>query len=160
MSFSLVTTVVNFGSMAMLGIPLGPDKAMIGAIALGLGIDYSIHLMSRFHHTLARGMSATQGVVETLRGTGRAILFNGAVVVAGFLVLGTSATPSNATFGLMIAANIVLSCVTAMVVVPAVLAVVGRIQLRRAERAPVRIAGRILDARTARALGVGGDALG
>ena len=121
----LVTTVVNFGGMVMLGIPLGPDKAMIGAIALGLGIDYSIHLMSRFHHTLAAGMSATQGVVEAMRGTGRAILFNGAVVVAGFLVLGTSATPSNATFGLMIAANIALSCATAMVVVPAVLAVVG-----------------------------------
>jgi predicted RND superfamily exporter protein len=154
----LVTTVVNFGAMVLLGIPLGPDKAMIGAIALGLGIDYSIHLMSRFHHTLAAGMSATQGVVEAMRGTGRAILFNGAVVVAGFLVLGTSATPSNATFGLMIAANIALSCATAMVVVPAVLAVVGRIQLRRAERAPVRIAGRLLDARTARALGVGGDA--
>ncbi len=153
----LVTAVVNFGGMTMLGIPLGPDKAMIGAIALGLGIDYSIHLMSRFHRTLAAGMTVNQGVVEAMRSIGRAILFNGAVVVAGFLVLGTSATPSNATFGLMIASNIVLACVTAIAVVPAALAVVGHVVLRRAQRRPVRIAGRLFDASTARALGVGGD---
>jgi predicted RND superfamily exporter protein len=151
----LVTAVVNFGGMTMLGIPLGPDKAMISAIALGLGIDYSIHLMSRFHRHLAAGMTVTQGVVESMRGTGRAILFNGAVVVAGFLVLGTSATPSNATFGLMIASNIVLACVTAMVVVPAALAVVGYVEARRAERRPVRIGGHLFQARTARALGLG-----
>lgn len=153
-----VTAVANFGIMAGLGIPLGPDKAMIGAIALGIGIDYSIHLMSRFHDAIAGGMSVFQAVVEAMRSTGRSILFNGVVVVAGFLVIGSSVTPSNATFGLMIASNIALSCITAMVVLPATLAVVGHYEFSRAHRAPVRIAGRIIDADTARALGVGGGA--
>jgi predicted RND superfamily exporter protein len=152
-----VTAVANFGIMAALGIPLGPDKAMIGAIALGIGIDYSIHLMSRFHDTLEAGMSVFQGVVEAVRSTGRSILFNGVVVVAGFLVIGSSVTPSNASFGLMIANNIALSCVTAMVVLPAALAVVGYYEFSRSRHAPVRIAGRVIKADTARALGLGGD---
>lgn len=153
-----VTTIANFGLMAALGIPLGPDKAMIGAIALGIGIDYSIHLMSRFRDTLEEGMSVFQGIVEAVRTTGRSILFNGVVVVAGFLVIGTSETPSNATFGLIIAGNIALACLSAMIVLPAALAVLGHRELRRARRAPVRIAGRVIAARTARALGIESEA--
>lgn len=153
-----ITTVANFGLMAALGIPLGPDKAMVGAIALGIGIDYSIHLMSRFRDTLEEGMSVFQGIVEAMQTTGRSILFNGIVVVAGFVVIGSSETPSNATFGLVIAANIALACMMAMIVLPAELAVLGHRELRRARRAPVRIAGRVIDARTARALGIESDA--
>jgi predicted RND superfamily exporter protein len=153
-----ITTTANFGIMAALGIPLGPDKAMIGAIALGIGIDYSIHLMSRFRDTLEEGMSVFQGVVEAVRTTGRSILFNGVVVVAGFIVIGSSETPSNATFGLVIAGNVALACITAMIVLPAALAVLGHRELRRARRAPVRIAGRVIEARTARALGIESEA--
>jgi predicted RND superfamily exporter protein len=153
-----ITTIANFGLMAAFGIPLGPDKAMIGAIALGIGIDYSIHLMSRFRDTLEEGMGVFQGIVAAVRTTGRSILFNGVVVVAGFLVIGTSETPSNATFGLVIAGNIALACVSAMVVLPAALAVLGHRELRRARKAPVRIAGRVIAARTARALGIEGEA--
>jgi predicted RND superfamily exporter protein len=152
-----ITTVANFGIMSAFGIPLGPDKAMIGAIALGIGIDYSIHLMSRFRDTLDEGMGVFQGIVEAVRTTGRSILFNGIVVVAGFVVIGSSETPSNATFGLVIAGNIALACISAMVVLPAALAVLGHRELRRARRAPVRIAGRLIDARTARALGIEGE---
>jgi predicted RND superfamily exporter protein len=152
------TTIANFGIMSALGIPLGPDKAMIGAIALGIGIDYSIHLMSRFRDTLEDGMSVFQGIVEAVRTTGRSILFNGIVVVAGFVVIGSSETPSNATFGLVIAGNIALACISAMIVLPAALAVLGHRELKRARHAPVRIAGRLIEARTARALGIEGEA--
>jgi predicted RND superfamily exporter protein len=152
-----ITAIANFGLMSALDIPLGPDKAMIGAIALGIGIDYSIHLMSRFRDTLAEGMSVFQGIVEAVRTTGRAIVFNGVVVVAGFLVIGSSETPSNAMFGLIIAGNIALSCVTAILVLPAALAIIGHREMVRAARAPVRIGGRTIAAHTARALGIGGE---
>jgi predicted RND superfamily exporter protein len=155
----VVTGAVNFGGMAALGIPLGPDKAMISAIALGIGIDYSIHLMSKFRDTLDEGMTVYQGIVEAMRTTGRAILFNGAVVVAGFSVLGFSAAPSNASFGLMIASNMAISCVAALTILPAVLTIVGHVELTRLRVKPVRIGGRLIDARTTRALGLGGESI-
>jgi predicted RND superfamily exporter protein len=151
------TGAVNFGGMAVLDIPLGPDKAMVSAIALGIGIDYSIHLMSKFHDTLAEGMTVYQGIVEAMRTTGRAILFNGAVVVAGFSVLGFSVAPSNASFGFMIASNMAVSCFAALTILPAVLTLVGHFEMKRAAVKPVRIGGRLIDARTTRALGLGGE---
>ncbi len=139
----LFTGIANFGGMALLGVPLGPEKAMIGAIALGIGIDYSIHLMSRFRDVAGRGMSVNEAIVEAMRTTGRAILFNALVVVAGFLVLGFSKSPSNVTFGLMIAANMAVSCAAALTLLPAVLAVMGHYQQARlqTEPAPVAVAG-------------------
>ncbi len=118
------TGVANFGGMALLGIPLGPDKAMISAIALGIGIDYSIHLMSRFRDLVDdEGMSVNDAITEAMRTTGRAVLFNGAVVVAGFMVLGFSTAPSNASFGRTIAGNMALSCLGALVLLPAALTI-------------------------------------
>ncbi len=140
------TGIANFGGMALLGVPLGPDKAMISAIALGIGIDYSIHLMSRFRDMVEAGMNVNEAIVEAMRTTGRAILFNALVVVAGFLVLTFSTSPSNAVFGVMIASNMAVSCVAALVLLPAVLAVIGHYQKARnieageAEAAPAEAA--------------------
>ncbi len=120
---SLFAGIANFGGMALLGIPLGPAEAMVSAIALGIGIDYSIHLMSRMRELTEQKMGITEATVEAMRTTGRAILFNGFVVVAGFTVLALSSTPSNATFGLEVAINMGLTCIAALVLLPAALAV-------------------------------------
>jgi len=71
----------------------------------------------------------SEATVEAMRTTGRAILFNGLVVVAGFTVLALSDTPSNATFGLEVAVNMGLCCVAALVLLPSALAVRSEVGL-------------------------------
>ncbi|MBC8292794.1 MAG: MMPL family transporter [Proteobacteria bacterium] len=128
---STFTAVVNFGVMGAAGVPLGPEKAMITAIALGIGIDYSIHLMSRFRALVARAADVRAATIEAMHSTGRAIVFNGAVVVMGFMVLAFSSSPSNAEFGRLIAANMALSCLGALTVLPAALAMHWHREKRR-----------------------------
>jgi predicted RND superfamily exporter protein len=152
---SLVTGVVNFGAMGALGLPLGPDKAMISAIALGIGIDYSIHLMARFHRVRQEGPTVYAAIVDATQTTGRAVVFNAAVVVAGFLVLGMSESPSNASFGLLIASNMAVACVSALVIVPVALTIAAAFSDARAQERPVVVAGRSLQPRTLRLLGLG-----
>ncbi len=126
------TGVANFGGMALLDIPLDPGSAMISAIALGIGIDYAIHLMSRFRDLVdEQGMAVNDAMIETMRTTGRAVLFNGTVVVAGFLVLGFSTAPNNATFGRTIASNMAISCLAALIFMPAALTTLGHLISRR-----------------------------
>jgi len=117
----LFTGIANFGGMALIDLPLGPMEAMVGAIALGIGIDYSIHLMSGLRDTIKRDVAPDDAIVEVMRTTGRAILFNGMVVVAGFSVLAFSRSPSNASFGLQIAVNMALCCSAALLLLPALL---------------------------------------
>jgi predicted RND superfamily exporter protein len=154
---STVATIANFGGMGLLGLDLGPDKAMISAIALGIGIDYAIHLMSRFRDLLAEGRRVPDAITTAMAGAGRGVLYTGVVVVAGFSVFAASTVPSNVSFGLLVAANMTASCIAALVLMPAVLAIVGHRAMERAQAAPVRMAGIELDARTARSLGVVGE---
>ncbi len=133
---AVFTGIANFGGMSLFDVPLGPTDTMVSAVALGIGIDYSIHLMSRTREVMAQGMTASEAVVEAMRTTGRAILFNGVVVVAGFTVLAMSTTPTNATFGIQVALNMALCCFAALVLLPAVLAVVS-------ERSVPEIAGAV-----------------
>ncbi len=126
---AVFTGIANFGGMALFDKPIGPTDTMVSAIALGIGIDYSIHLMSRTREVMAQGMPVADAVVEAMRTTGRAILFNGVVVVAGFTVLALSTTPSNATFGIQVALNMGLCCIAALVLLPAVLAVASELRV-------------------------------
>ncbi len=121
------TSLVNFGVMGAIGIPLGPDRAMVSAIALGIGIDYSIHLLAHFRDLVERGEEVDAAVVIAMRTTGRAILFNGLVVVTGFAVLGMSRSPTNAVFGWMIAGNMAVACVAALILVPACVSIIGHL---------------------------------
>ncbi|MFQ6040678.1 MAG: MMPL family transporter, partial [Candidatus Poribacteria bacterium] len=52
-----LTILVNFGVMSYLGIPLDTATMMIASIAIGIGIDYTIHFTSRFRLELAKQAS-------------------------------------------------------------------------------------------------------
>jgi predicted RND superfamily exporter protein len=58
---------LSFGSLNIL-------TAFLGAVLMGLGVDYGIHLYSRFHE-LAESFDVREALVETLASTGRANLF-------------------------------------------------------------------------------------
>jgi predicted RND superfamily exporter protein len=107
--------------MGALGIPLGPSEAVIAAIALGIGIDYSIHLISRVRANVKSGLVGEEAVMAAVMTTGRGILFNGVVVCAGFAVLTFSESPANFSFGLLIVGNMATCCIAALFYVPATL---------------------------------------
>lgn len=57
------------------------------ALGLGLGIDYSLLLVSRFREELAAGLPTQAAVVETVRTAGRTVLFSAATVAVSLLAL-------------------------------------------------------------------------
>jgi len=108
-----------FGVMGALSITLGPTEAVMAAIALGIGVDYSLHLIARMRSEVERGESSTRAVHIAVATSGRGILFNAVVVCIGFSVLAFSDSPRNVSFGLLIAGNMVGCCIAALVFVPA-----------------------------------------
>lgn len=113
--------LATFGFMGASSITLGPTEAVIAAIALGIGIDYSLHLIARMRSEVKQGASSARAVCIAVATTGRGIFFNATVVCIGFLVLGFSDSPRNVAFGFLIAGNMVTCCVAALVFVPALI---------------------------------------
>ncbi len=103
----LISIVVNFGVMGLLNMPLTSSTALISSIAVGIGVDYAIHMIERYRERLQAGDSPRDAGRFAMGLTGRAVLLNAAIVVAGFLVLLFSVFPPNRQVGALVSLNMV-----------------------------------------------------
>lgn len=107
----IITALISFGVMGLLGIPLSTTTALLSSIAIGIGIDYAIHFLQNYRMHLQTGLGRMEAIYSTMTGTGKAILFNAIVVIAGFLVLLFSVFPPNRTLGALVSMNMFTSLV-------------------------------------------------
>ena len=101
-------------------------EAIALMIALGVGVDYSLFIVSRFRVLLAEGRDPKQAAAGSVNTSGRAVLFAGALVVfalLGMLLLGVSITNGIAVFA---AVEVAFTMAAALTVLPAVLSLLGR----------------------------------
>lgn len=119
-----ISVAVNFGLMGYLGIPLDVVTIMISGICIGIGIDYSIHLVSRYRHELRGGMGKADALLRSIGSTGRGIFFNAATLILGFGLLAFSRFGAISVFGWLVAGTMFTSALGALIVIPAVLCLV------------------------------------
>ncbi|MBT6615352.1 MAG: MMPL family transporter, partial [Deltaproteobacteria bacterium] len=104
-----ITAVISFGVMGLLNIPLSTTTALVSSIAIGIGIDYAVHFIERYKiHAIETGDKETT-IRATMHHSGRAIIFNAVVVIAGFLVLLFSVFPPNRSLGALVSLNMFTS---------------------------------------------------
>ena len=105
----VITAVISFGVMGLFNIPLSTTTALVSSIAIGIGIDYAVHFIERYKiHALESGDKALT-IRATMHHSGRAIIFNAIVVIAGFLVLLFSVFPPNRSLGALVSLNMFTS---------------------------------------------------
>lgn len=121
----LLTVVFVFALMSAFGVYLDSATALIASIVLGIGIDYSIHFLSRYRSLRRQGLEAAEAIGETMHTSGRAILFNSLAVAAGFLVLMLSSFWPVMHIGWLVAANMILGAGLVLVLLPALLVRTG-----------------------------------
>ncbi len=107
----ILTTLISFGIMGLLNIPLSTTTALLSSIAVGIGIDYAIHFIERYRIYALETGDKQATIRQTMHHTGRAIVFNASVVIAGFLVLLFSVFPPNRTLGALVSLNMFTSLV-------------------------------------------------
>jgi len=95
-------------------------------VGLGVGIDYSLLIVTRFREELNRGLSPADAAVRTIQTAGSAVVTSGLTVVVGFAALiltPRTETRSVGIGGLIVVAIAVLLATTFL---PACLAILGR----------------------------------
>ncbi|MCK4303538.1 MAG: MMPL family transporter [Candidatus Eisenbacteria sp.] len=119
----LLCILVNFILMVIFRVPLDELTILISNISMGVGIDYSIHFITRFRVELARGETEVGALQKTLQTAGRAILINALTVAIGFLVLVLGDIVPMRWFGYILAITMVTASVSAITVLPSLLLV-------------------------------------
>ncbi|SHG84735.1 efflux RND transporter permease subunit [Halobaculum gomorrense] len=128
-SLGVVNTVPIVASVALVaatmrlaGIAFNAFTATILSLTIGLGIDYSVHVVHRFidergEHDLVTALE------RTVRGTGGALLGSMLTTTTGIGVLVFSVLSILGQFGTLTALSILYSFVTSMVVLPSALVI-------------------------------------
>ena len=95
------------------------------ALGLGLAIDYSLFVVSRFREEMTGGLGAAQAVVRTVETAGRTVLFSAATVAISLSAMLVFDLAFLRSFGYAGIAVVAMAGLGAIVVLPAALAVLG-----------------------------------
>jgi len=98
---NLTPIIMTLGLMKLVGIPMDAFTLLIGATALGLAVDDTIHFMHNFGRYYSESGDAEYAVFETLRTTGRAMLFTTLVLTVGFFIYMFSDMANLLNFGML-----------------------------------------------------------
>ncbi|HRZ48142.1 MAG TPA: MMPL family transporter [Bacteroidales bacterium] len=109
----------NFGLMGWVGFRLDIATSLLSSIAIGLGVDYTIHLFWRLKQQLALGEGWEQAMKTTLSTTGRGITINAFSVMIGFSVLFISNLIILKSFAFLIIFSLLLCLLCAILLIPA-----------------------------------------
>jgi RND superfamily putative drug exporter len=162
-----IVLLIAFGSLVAAGLPLAialvglgissggliillanvidvPDwtTAVSGLIGIGVGIDYSLLVLTRFRAALGQGRSRHDAVVEAVTTAGRSVIIAGATVVVAVLGLCLTALPY--MYGVAISASLAVLVVmlASISLLPALLSYLGP----RVDRLRIPFLGRRLTA--------------
>lgn len=122
----LAAIVVLFGVMGFAGISLNMATVLVASVALGIGIDYSIHVITHFNHTYSETGDVVKAIEDAIMISGKAIVINVTSVSAGFLVLVFSEMVPLQYFGFLIALSMIGSSQGAITLLPVILILVHR----------------------------------
>jgi len=117
----IATIILLLGFMGFMGIALDIATVLVGSIALGIGIDYSIHVITGFNEHLKQHENVEKAIELTILTKGIAVLINVASVAAGFLVLLFAQILPIKNFGLLIAISMISSGLGALTLLPVTL---------------------------------------
>jgi hydrophobe/amphiphile efflux-3 (HAE3) family protein len=110
----------------LIGIPLNPMSATLGALVIAISTEFSVLLSERFRQEQTAGHDLTQALERTYRSTGAAVLASGVSAIAGFGVLVFSSITMLRDFGFVTLVDLSVSLGGVLLVLPAVLALSER----------------------------------
>jgi putative drug exporter of the RND superfamily len=148
--FAVIILLIAFGSVVAMSIPIGTALfglaialsiisliaavADIGTVAptlatmigLGVGIDYSLIIVTRHRQNLDAGMDVNDSIGLANGTAGQAVLFAGGTVVIAITGLALSGIPYVTRLGFMSAIAVAVMMAAAVTLVPALLGLAGR----------------------------------
>ncbi|MCF2208302.1 MMPL family transporter [Halobacterium salinarum] len=122
-----VTVAAIAATMRFLNVPFNVMTGTILSIGIGLGIDYSAHLVHRFAEEYDASTDVFDALTRTVRGTGGALTGSMLTTVTGIGVLVIAITPILGQFGLLTGAAILYSYLASLIVLPPALVVWARV---------------------------------
>ncbi len=119
------------GTMALLGIPYTIITSIITALSIGIGVDYTIHVIHRYREEYSAARDPQQAAIRTLSTTGSALLGSALTTGLGLGALVFSPLAASQQFGITAGITILYSLIVSIIMVPPMMTVWGAYQNMR-----------------------------
>ena len=106
------------------------DTMMIGMLAIGIGVDDTIHFLMRFKIESEKTEDRSLALRRTFAYAGRAIIMTTIILAAGFIPLAFSGYHTIQMFGTLLPGVLIIALLADLLLVPA-LAQVGWLRFRK-----------------------------
>lgn len=118
---ALAATKLLYGKLNMM-------TAMMGAILIGLGIDYAIHMITIYLEYRYRGSNREEAVMMIFRKGLKGIAAGAMTTAIGFLLFGLSSFPGFSEFGVVLGSGIIIVFLVTVFLLPTLLMYFGKIK--------------------------------
>ena len=127
----VLVLICVLGTMALLGIPYSLVTSIITALSIGIGVDYTIHVIHRYREEFTRLRDPEKAATRTLATTGSALLGSALTTALGMGALVASPLAASQQFAITAVITIAYSLIVSIVLVPPAMTVWGAYQNMR-----------------------------
>lgn len=117
----IIGLVWTIGTMGWLNIPLSVATVGLGAMILGLGVEYGVFMLTRYKEERDIGKDQSESLRVAVPSVGVAIFGSGITTIIGFLALTLSTLPMMQKLGITLALGIGFTLISAIFVAPVII---------------------------------------
>jgi hypothetical protein len=118
---SVLPILLAGGLAGLLGVYLNLNTMLIAAMTMGIAVDDSVHVISRYLTAKSAGLTTQQSIARTMRESGRAVIFSSIILAAGFSVFYLASFTTVNHVGIFASIIMVLALLGDLLLLPAVL---------------------------------------
>jgi predicted RND superfamily exporter protein len=125
----------TMGTLQLIYGSLNLFTAMMGLVLLGLGIDFSVHVVTRYQEERGRGRNVEDAISQMFSGTGVAVIIGAVTTSLAFFTLLVGDTQGVSEFGTASGIGVLLTLTAIFLTLPALLVLLERRRERKGNTA-------------------------
>jgi predicted RND superfamily exporter protein len=119
---NLVPLLMTLGIMGMCDIRLKPSTIIIFSIAYGIVVDFTIHYLAKYRHSLSHhNWNMKRAIPESLREAGPSIIYTAIALTAGFIIFAASDFGGTIALGILTSLALVFGMLMNLILLPCML---------------------------------------
>jgi uncharacterized protein len=138
---TILTLTWLAGTMYLLDIRITVMTASVGAMMIGISVDYAIHLTHRFHENVNEGKKGA--VEDTVVGIGTALFASVMTTIAGFLAMLLGISPNSQTQGKVLAIGVAYAFIVSILILPPLMKVQRKYLYSKLDETIFKIKGQV-----------------
>lgn len=119
---NIIPLIMTFGIMGFFGIRLKPSTIIIFSIAYGIVVDFTIHYLAKYRHSLKRhNWDMSKAIPESLMEAGPSIIYTAIALFGGFIIFSASNFGGTIVLGVLTSVALIFGMFMNLILLPSIL---------------------------------------